>query len=704
MVDIHFHASIILNVHREAVFLRRTLLSLDEAVRFAQSKGLRLELVAVLDRTDDATREVLSPFDLGSYGNVQVIDVDHGSLGLSRNAGIERAQGEYVFTADADDLVSYNYFHDIYIEAERLGPEALYFPEYVLSFGENAFICQYSGLDEVSPMTFVDKQPYISRICAHRDTLRRIPYADVRLSRGYAYEDWHFNAEAVGAGLNIYTVEDTILFYRQRPGSLLESADALSIRQIPPTRLFKPLTYLEISSPYHKRFFADSAAAEELGKTQTDLLEIDHIQAKIRSANAIEPAISLKRYQGVPVMGNSMGIPPLGTAYYTLCDIVRDRSFSDIFIVPFFSRGGGEKYILSLMEAMYRLDPLKEFLVLLGEELNGVQWLDQLPPNAAIVDMALHYPSLSIDQRCLLALKIIESSGPNTRIHLRQSVFADRLLSLYGVVLQERECIYYRSADVERAENGHTTIVNSQVGLIADNIDYISKIVCDCNTTIRKDHHWLGVQAHKWQCLHAPVEAPAILPIQRADANLRILWASRLDIEKRPLIVPLIASRLGSLIPSASIDMFGGSVFNQVDRTCLEGLPNLRYHGLYKGFDALPLSNFSIFLYTSLHDGIPNAILEAMSYGLAVVAPDVGGISEVVINRGTGILLPSLPDNDDMAASYTEALLALINDHDLRMKLGQQARAFVKKHHSSEAHARRVSDLFQFEQRHFLYA
>jgi glycosyltransferase involved in cell wall biosynthesis len=704
MVDTHFHASIILNIHREAVFLRRTLLSLNEAVRFAQSKGLRLELVAVLDQTDDATREVLSSFDFGSHQDVQIIDVDHGSLGLSRNAGIERAHGEYIFTADADDLVSDNYFYDIYATSQRLGPKALYFPEYVLIFGENAYICRYSGLDRVTPMTFVDKQPYISRVCAHRDVLRSIPYKDVRLSRGYAYEDWHFNAEAVAAGLNVHVVEDTILFYRQRPGSLLKSADALSIRQIPPTRLFEPLTYLEVSRPYYERFFAEDAVSKEAYTTQPNILNNKHVQTKIRSANAIEPAVYLERYRGIPVMGNHIGIPPLGTAYYTLCDILQNKSFSDIFIVPFFSRGGGEKYILSLMEAMYRLDPSREFLILLGEDLKGVQWLDRVPPNAAIVDMALHCPSLSIDQRCVLALKIIEASGPDTRIHMRQSAFADRLLSLYGIVLQERECIYYRYADVERVESGHAATVASQIGFIADNIDYLSKIVCDSNTTIRKDHHRLGVQSHKWQRLHAPVEMPSILPARTSDADNRILWASRLDIEKRPSIVPLIASKLGSLVPDVSIDMFGGSVFNGFDRIRLEGLSNLRYHGLYEGFDALPLSKYSIFLYTSLHDGIPNAILEAMSYGLAVVAPDVGGIAEIVIDGETGILLPSLPDDETMAASYVQALMRLVGDPGSITKLGSMARAFVKEHHSPEAHMKRMTELFQFEQRHLQYA
>ena len=113
MVENPIHASIVLNIHREAVFLRRTLLSLSEAGAFARSKGIYLELIAVLDRTDDETRQVLSSSDLSIYEKIKIIEVDNGSLGPSRNDGINQSSGEYIFTADADDLVSYNYFHDI---------------------------------------------------------------------------------------------------------------------------------------------------------------------------------------------------------------------------------------------------------------------------------------------------------------------------------------------------------------------------------------------------------------------------------------------------------------------------------------------------------------------------------------------------------------------------------------------------------------
>ncbi|KFG70027.1 glycosyltransferase [Microvirga sp. BSC39] len=697
------HASIILNIHREAVYLKRTLLSLDEAARLAQSKGLRLELVAVLDRSDDATRQVLSSFDLSTYSGVQRIEVDHGSLGLSRNAGIEHAKGAYIFTADADDLVSYNYFHDIYLAAQKHGPRALYFPEYLMIFDDDTFIARYVGLDDVSPMTFLDKQPYLSRVCAHREVFLKVPYRDVRLSRGYAYEDWLFNAEAVSFGLNIKTVGDTILFYRQRPGSLLRSADALSIRHIPPTRLFNPSDYLTLSREFHERFLTEPPP-RPLVLDAEDFLRPDHIRSKIQSANAIEPAISLWKYRGGSVVGNFMGPPRLGMAYYMLCDIVQDKKFSDVFLFPFMSRGGAEKYFLSLMETMYRLDPGKDFLVLLGESLKGLQWLEDLPPNAVVVDMELHCRSLSKEQRCLLALKIIETCEPDTRVHLRQSAFADTFLKLYGIVLKDRDITYYRFADVERVENGHAMVAASQIGLLSNNLDHLSRIVCDSATTIRKDHHRIGLQEHKWHHLHATVGIPAVLPDRNPDADRRILWASRLDVEKRPALLPLIASRLGSHAPDARIEAFGGSVFHGFARSHLENVPNLHYSGAYDGFDTLPLSRYCIFLYTSLHDGVPNALLEAMSYGLAVVAPDVGGISEVVIHGETGILLPSLPNDDEMAISYAEALLALMSDPALMMKLGRQARTFVKEHHSPEAHAKRVAELFDIEQRRFQYA
>lgn len=704
MVKFPIHASIVLNIHREAVFLRRTLLSLAEAADFARSKGVCLELVAVLDRTDDQTRQILASFNLNTYQSTKIIEVDNGSLGLSRNDGINHSSGEFIFTADADDLVSYNYFHTILMEAQSRGKNSLYFPEAVLSFGDEPLIALYKGSEVVPPKAFVDGQPYISRVCAHRDIFLSIPYWDVHLQKGYAYEDWHFNAEAVALGVDIHTVPKTVLFYRQRAGSLLKAADVMSVRQIPPTRLFEPETFLKLS----RRYEQDRAmGAEQLRSAppQTMRWSIDDPSIKdfIWRANAIEPSILAEKYAACQILRNFTQDYPLGTAYLDLCAVVRDRDFSDVFLLPFMPRGGAEKYFVSLMEAMYEIDPFKNFLVILGERIDKSRWMDRLPPNVVVVDMALHCRSLSLDQRCLLTLKIIETCPPETRIHMRNSAFADKFLDLYGVVLKDQETIYYQFADIERIKNGQRSIVHSSLGLIADNLDHLSKIVCDNKTTIEKDHHRLGVQTHKWHCLYASVEAPAVLPSREVDAYRRILWASRLDMEKRPSLLPLIASRLSRSAPDVCMDVFGGSVSEGFNPRLLERLPNLRYHGPYDGFGSLPLSKSSIFLYTSLHDGIPNVILEAMSHGLAVIAPDVGGISEVVDGE-TGILLPSLADDRDMADSYVKAIRRLVSDPNLVRAFAEKGQALVRRVHSPDAYKARVTDLFGLHQEQFEHA
>ncbi|MGF9763599.1 glycosyltransferase [Microvirga sp. 0TCS3.31] len=655
---------------------------------------------------DEDTGAVLSSFDLGAYHGVQIIEVDNGSLGLSRNDGIERARGAYIFTADADDLVSYNYFCDIYQAVERQGPEALYFPEYVVGFGIQSFICRYEPLINVTPMMFLQQNPYTSQLCAHRDVFRRIPFRDVRLSPGYAFEDWHFNAEAVASGLDIRIVEDVTLFYRQKPRSLFRSAHAISVRQIPPTRLFDPTTYLRLSEPYYNRMATSSSRHAGSSAIARDFLNGKTLQDSAKNANAIDPSIVLSRYRDetVPVIRNHTDYSPLGMAYYDICQVLGDRAYSDVFLFPFMSRSGAEKYFASLMEAIFRKDPFSNVLAILGGDLDIIQWVDRLPPNVTIVDMSLFGRWLTRDQRCLLTLRIVEACGPETRIHLRECQFADRFLQLYSAVLKDKETIFYRFNDTVRIDNGHFTTVGSSLNHISEHLDSLAKIICDSVSIISHDRHRIGLQTHKWHHLPTPVAFSAAQALPTSASQHRIMLASRLDVDKRPSLLPIIADGLSRIASQATIDVFGGSILEAFDAHQFEGISNLRYHGSYASFELLPTSQYSIFLYTSLQDGVPNVLLEAMSHGLAVVAPDLGGISEVVINGETGILLPSLPNDDDMAVAYIEALLSLMSDPDLCMRLGQQARAFIEEHHSPEAHAKRVAELFHLEDRNVQHA
>lgn len=63
-----------------------------------------------------------------------------------------------------------------------------------------------------------------------------------------------------------------------------------------------------------------------------------------------------------------------------------------------------------------------------------------------------------------------------------------------------------------------------------------------------------------------------------------------------------------------------------------------------------------IFVLPSLSEGLPQAMLEAMSYGLPVIATTVGGVPDVVEHGRTGFLVE--PGNSGEIRKYLERLLS----------------------------------------------
>jgi glycosyltransferase involved in cell wall biosynthesis len=92
-----------------------------------------------------------------------------------------------------------------------------------------------------------------------------------------------------------------------------------------------------------------------------------------------------------------------------------------------------------------------------------------------------------------------------------------------------------------------------------------------------------------------------------------------------------------------------------------------------------------LFLLTSISEGIPLTLIEAMSAGLPVVSTRVGGVGEVVLDGRTGLLAAA---GDDRTLS--EHILRLAASADLRRQLGEQGR-------------RRAADLFSEPQMHAGY-
>jgi len=81
------------------------------------------------------------------------------------------------------------------------------------------------------------------------------------------------------------------------------------------------------------------------------------------------------------------------------------------------------------------------------------------------------------------------------------------------------------------------------------------------------------------------------------------------------------------------------------------------------------LSEIDLFVMSSMREGVPVALLEAMAHGLPIVATQAGGIPEVIEHGHDGLLCP-ISDPKCLA----DKIIAMINSDNMRTEMGGSAR------------------------------
>jgi glycosyltransferase involved in cell wall biosynthesis len=117
------------------------------------------------------------------------------------------------------------------------------------------------------------------------------------------------------------------------------------------------------------------------------------------------------------------------------------------------------------------------------------------------------------------------------------------------------------------------------------------------------------------------------------------------------------------------------------DQVCLVGRCE-DMAGFYSSLDLLVISSHT--------EGLPMALLEAMAYGLPVVATRVGDIPSVIEEDRTGKLVP--PGDP---AAVAAAIVALLSDSRSRRAMGVRARERVAAEFSASTMAQRYGQLYR---------
>ncbi len=101
-------------------------------------------------------------------------------------------------------------------------------------------------------------------------------------------------------------------------------------------------------------------------------------------------------------------------------------------------------------------------------------------------------------------------------------------------------------------------------------------------------------------------------------------------------------------------------------------------------------ATFDLLVLSSLREGLPNCILEAMAMGLPVVTTDVAGTKELVIDGQTGFVVPQRDVH-----GLADAIIAVLDDGRHRLRMGQAGRQRVERDFSFAQRLRRVEELYE---------
>ena len=104
----------------------------------------------------------------------------------------------------------------------------------------------------------------------------------------------------------------------------------------------------------------------------------------------------------------------------------------------------------------------------------------------------------------------------------------------------------------------------------------------------------------------------------------------------------------------------------------------IRFHGWCNQKELLPiLAQSHIFVNPSRHEGMPNAVLEAMACGLPVIATRIAGNEDLVKNGENGFLVAN-----ENVIELQKALHTLLTNKQLRQKMGEYSRTIVERNFS----------------------
>ena len=180
--------------------------------------------------------------------------------------------------------------------------------------------------------------------------------------------------------------------------------------------------------------------------------------------------------------------------------------------------------------------------------------------------------------------------------------------------------------------------------------------------------------------------------INRSQCHNQVLFLGAINQMKGCYDMVDVTKRVAEVVPDIKMVVAGAGEIEQVkSKAIAEGVAeHFAFPGWVRGEQKEKLLKESdVFFLPSYTEGMPMSVLDAMGYGLPIVASNVGGIPRLVHEGENGFMRE--PGD---TAGFAEAIIQIMTSDAMRINMGKQSMEIVKERYSLEKHIELLENVY----------
>lgn len=347
---------------------------------------------------------------------------------------------------------------------------------------------------------------------------------------------------------------------------------------------------------------------------------------------------------------------------------------SHIIAVPFLKSGGADLVAINYAKVILQNQENSCMILITDTDSEMVTVTDWLPKNILIVSIANYIYNATWKEKSDIVYGVTQYYLPKT-FHIINSSASWMMLIDRGKVISNLTKYYGSIFALQFDENGR--IIGYASEYLKKALPYLEAVITDNNQFVIDAFREFALSIDKKNKFNV-IYNPSRVMVQEnnypiAKHNyMKLLWAGRIDKEKYPDLINDIIK----LDNNISVDMYGSSVVDS--NITFKSTNRLHLMGPFSNIsDIKGISEYDAFIFTSRWEGLPNILLEVGSLGVPIIAPNVGGVPEL-IDSNTGYLVCGARN----IFGYLDSIMSIRQNPNEAKRRAKNLQNLIKNRHS----------------------